>query len=180
MKPLTSLAVLATLAITATAHANAPAVFPPNFTPYGKTYAQWGALAWQQVLPIPLKRNPELAANPDHCNLGAGNVRLLVGAQANVRRSCQVPIGSALLLSPIAIECSTLERPPFHGNNPAQLRRCTERWAAPVRHITVRIDGKAVHSVMSYRVESGPFALQIPRHALIPPGRDTACPTAGG
>jgi hypothetical protein len=138
------------------------AVFTPNQLPFGMTYARYQALAWQQVIALPAPVNPELPQNPDDCSLGTRKVRLLVGAFGDVQRSCTVPTGNAVVFSPIAIECSTLEAPPFHGDNTAQLLACAHRFADTVTSVSATVDGLPVDNIDAYRVVSQPFPIAPP------------------
>jgi hypothetical protein len=131
------------------------------------TYAQHQALAWQQVIALPAPINPELPQNPDDCSLGTPKVRLLVGAFADVERSCTIPTGNAVVFSPIAIECSTLEAPPFHGDNTAQLLACAHRFADTVTGVRATVDGLPVDNIDAYRVVSQPFPIAPPDNNIL-------------
>jgi hypothetical protein len=159
-------AALAAALVTApTATAGSPRsadVFSSNQLPFGLTYAQYQTLAWQQVIALPASINPEIPQNPDNCSLGTRHVRLLVGAFADVERACTIPAGNAVVFSPIAIECSTLEAPPFHGDTTAQLLACAHGWADTVTSVRASVDGFPVDNIDAYRVVSRPFPIAPP------------------
>jgi hypothetical protein len=167
-------AIVAALTTTLVAAPNAGAssprrsdVFSPKRQPFGMTYAQYQTLAWQQVIALPAPINPEIPQNPDDCTLGTRKVRLLVGSFTDVERSCTIPAGNAVAFSPDAIECSTLEAPPFHGDNTAQLLACAHGFADTVRSVAATVDGLPVENADAYRVVSQPFPIAPPDNNIL-------------
>ncbi len=74
-----------------------PSVFPPNATPFGKTYAQWSEAWWQWCFSLPITANP-LFDTADCSAAQAGSVWFLGGnfTGTPVTRNCTVPTGTAL------------------------------------------------------------------------------------
>ena len=143
-----------------------PGVIPPNAEPFGRTYEEWSAKWWQWTLSLPVDQNPsfdEGGACTNGANGQRGPVWFLTGVinqSGSAERNCTVPIGKALFFPIINVECSTLEAPPFHGDNKAQLRRCAKGFR--IANVSAEIDGVAVPHLDRYRVESPLFTFTVP------------------
>src|SRR2546422_1386860 len=93
---------LLTVATSALAQRNSnPDIAPPNSTPYGHTYGEWGALWWRWALSIPTD-NPVADTTGQFAATGqAGPVWFLAGSfGATVTRTVQVPAGKGLFFPP--------------------------------------------------------------------------------
>src|SRR5262245_2257965 len=60
------------LAGAAPARGDDSVILPPDSAPFGKSYGQWSAAWWQQMLPIPVPKNPLLDATGANCKRGDG------------------------------------------------------------------------------------------------------------
>jgi hypothetical protein len=75
-----------------------PGVLPPNSTPFGKPYGQWGAEWWKWVYAQPLSHNPVFDPTGEFCDQGqSGHVWFLAGNFGGTfTRTCNVPLGKAI------------------------------------------------------------------------------------
>ena len=116
-----------------TVQAQAPVVSPDGQV-FGKDYKEWAGewLEWQWKIPSPEDRptvHPFNDTTGDSCSNGQrGQVWFLTGdptfGEPGVTRSCTVPVGVPILVTPINGGCSTLEDPPFFGENEEDLKEC--------------------------------------------------------
>ena len=151
-----------------------PGVVPPSVNEFGNPYGEWTARWWQWLLSIPATTNPNLASGSVDCTLGqTGQVWFLAGLFAGVpplppvTRSCTIPGGKDLLLSP---------RNALFGEgvgdctgpsdcNPTLLRElAAENVDNPT--LEVRVDHVAVKNLDQYRVASPVFTVFFPQNAV--------------
>ncbi len=184
---LTSTLVVTTLALlVSTSPAQAagptptPGVFPINSAPYGKTYGEWSAKWWQWDLSLPATAHP-LFDTAD-CSAGqSGPVWFLggkscsfpappEGCNANLAvRSCAVPAGKALFFPIVNTEDSVIEENHGFGCGPtnpteADLRSCAAFIINGVTDLLCEIDGRSVHNLDSFRVQSPLFQFTLASH----------------
>ena len=147
-----------------------PGVVPPSVNEFGNPYGEWTARWWQWLLSIPAATNPNLDTTGAHCaEAQTGQVWFLAGTfgPPAVTRSCTIPAGKDLLLSP---------RNALFGEgvgdctgpsdcNPTSLR---ELAAESVDNPTleVRVDHVAVKNLDQYRVTSPVFNVFFPQGAV--------------
>jgi hypothetical protein len=147
-----------------------PGVVPPSVNEFGNPYGEWTARWWQWLLSIPAATNPNLDTTGAHCaEAQTGQVWFLAGTFGGpaVTRSCTIPAGKDLLLSP---------RNALFGEgvgdctgpsdcNPTLLR---ELAAESVDNPTleVRVDHVAVKNLDQYRVTSPVFNVFFPQGAV--------------
>lgn len=158
--------------------ATPPAIFAPEATPFGASYAEWSARWWQWALAIPADRSP--FADKGGCRNGAegqaGPVWFLAGVinkTGSAHRTCDVPAGKAILIPVVNVECSTLEG---NGRNTPQLRACLAQYR--FGNVSATIDGVPVADLERYLVESPPFDLTLPENNVL--GVDAGTGTAIG
>ena len=91
-------------------------ILPPQSNPYGKSYSQWSAAYWQWLFGQPLDGHPG-NDNPDFdVTAGqSGRVWFLTGPFGVIEREATIPAGTALFVSLINVDASTLEEQPFYG-----------------------------------------------------------------
>ena len=149
-----------------------PGVLPPHASAYGKSLAEWTAVWWQWAIALPIDNHPLFDTAP--CGTGqSGKVFFLGGAFTGTAttRDCTVPLGKAILLPIINVECSTVEPPPFHGDNEAELRACAKAFLDSGTAVSANIDGREVQNLNSYRVQSPLFDFSAPdNNSLFIPG----------
>jgi hypothetical protein len=157
------LAVAATSSIGSSTPRSAPTtttpVVPPAGTVAGRGYAQWETAYWKYAFKL---------AAADRFRLGCKTVddvlMTFAGSQTKKAKqlTCSVRAGQAVYVTgPMAVDCSTLEAPPFHGSTPAQLKRCAKREykTATVKKLT--LDGNAIDPA-NYATATGVFAVKKP------------------
>lgn len=135
-------------------------VIPPDQNPYGKSYGEWAGGFWQWLLSIPGSVNPFDDLTGENCALGQfGKVWYLAGDPTfggGVTRQCKVPTGKAILFPIVNAECSTLEPPPFFGQNQGQLRRCVRNIGfSDADTLRVKIDEKefTTNDLLQFRLD---------------------------
>jgi len=147
-------------------------VYPPDSTVYGMTYGDWLVAWWQYALSIPASTNPALDTTGAYCSVAqsAGPVFFLNSSFSPgvlVTRTCTVPAaGKALWIPNVGSECSTVEPPPFHGDNPQEIRQCTLSGTDGIGPNTVKftVDGRRVHDAARFRVQGPYFDFITPAH----------------
>jgi hypothetical protein len=146
-------------------------VFSVNDKPYGLSYAEWTAKWWKWALEIPSNLNPITDKTGANCAQNqSGPVWFLTGSNgANLIRNCVIPSGKALLFGPFNSECSTAEDSTLKTE--AQLRSCAiNQDVGGLAQATV--DGVALRSLDSYKVQSPLFSFTYPKDNIFgaPPG----------
>jgi hypothetical protein len=138
-----------------------PGVLPPNSRVQGLTYGEWSTVWWRYALTIPTPQNPLLGNyGPDCYFAQTGNVGLALATAATTELACEVPAGMQLFVITSGAECSTLEPPPFYGENEEELRACAKSWG-PV-DLQVSIDDVSVQNLGDYLVTSPLYQFTVP------------------
>jgi hypothetical protein len=138
-----------------------PGILPPNSRVQGLTYGEWSAQYWQDVAAIPCDENPLCGHFGPECYFARiGNVGLGVAGGGTVTLDCEMPAGMMLFVAVLGMECSTLEGPPFHGNNEEELRACNLQF--PPHDLQASVDGVAVQNLSDYLVWSPLFEITVP------------------
>ena len=154
-----------------TAHANgrptgAPGVFPPQSSPYGKSYAQWSGLSSKFNLELPLAGHPALDTNPvfDASYGQAGRVWFLVAPFGALERWSTIPVGTALFFVLLNTECSSLEPPDsgFHGDTAAAQAACAKFWSDHIGGVFFLVDGVPVANIGDFRFVSPQYEFDAP------------------
>jgi len=146
--------------------------YPADSQPFGMTYGDWVAAYWQYLLSIPLSTNPVFEdMTGEYCNLdqGSGPVYFLNAsgfADTPITRTCTVPAGKALWVPNLLNECSTVEPPPYHGDNPQALRQCALAGTDAIILNTVKfiVDGHRIRDVARFRVQGPSYDFVMPAH----------------
>lgn len=145
----------------------APYVIPPDAKFRGKTYAEWEALSWQWALALPKAGHPFLS-----CSAGrrisddqTGNVWFWAAPTATVKcdqRSTIIPANTAIFLTTLDAEASSLEAPPFGATKYEDQLRIARQFADYIQDLFVIIDGQQVPSVTAYRFATAQFIFTAP------------------
>ncbi len=144
-----------------------PGVIPPNARVQGMTYGEWQTMMWKALFAIPADQNPGLGAPWTTCfikrigNVGIGVTFFLPTGTFE----CQMPSGMILFLPVIGSECSTLEPPPFHGDNEEQLRACAESFVP--QDTFVSVDGVPLQNLEDYIFTSPVFEFTVPENNFL-------------
>ena len=156
-------------------HGN-PRVIPPNATPGGMTYGDWGAAWWQWAMAIPKDANPlndPTGANAE--NGQSGEVWFLGGTVSSTPtgpstylgmadRTATVPVGKMVFFPIINVEASTAEG---NGETEAELASLCDWYVQHVTPTAVTIDGRSLRNLTAYRAQSSMFPLWWPADAAI-------------
>src|SRR5207248_8083500 len=78
---------------------------------------------WTYVLQTPAPQNPFTSDN-NRCHYLGKQLLAPLQPFAPTSTTCTVKPGTRVFIGEMSAECSTAEAPPFHGNNPAELRAC--------------------------------------------------------
>jgi hypothetical protein len=122
----------------------------------------WG----QWLFQIPTAANPGADATGAACGVGQhGSTFFLapsyVGA-GTVTRACTIVEGTDVLVPVIAVNCSTAEADPFHGDDADSLASCATTNADAITAGHAAVDGTDVADIASYRLQSGVFSVVLP------------------
>ena len=114
---------------------------------------------WKEVLETPTPENPFTGGGPLCVDLGG--VVAPFGAPGDESITCTVKPGTKVFVAAWSAECSTLEDPPFFGNNEAELRACARAVNAGIAtsDVIVVLDGRRVPVT---EVTSGLVRLDLP------------------
>jgi hypothetical protein len=138
-----------------------PGVLPPNSSPHGKTYGEWGGEFWRWQFSLPVDHNPIF--DTADCREGqSGQVWFLGGTTTTteigpgiilgqVTRECTVPVGTALFFPLANTECSTVEG---NGTTEAELRECANFFANFITDLSAELDGRSLQNLAEYRAAS--------------------------
>ena len=170
-------AVILLLAIPGPAYAgdDNPIVVPPDASPFGATYGEWGARWWQWLIMFPNDQSPFNWPTTKDCSTGQlGPVWFLLGISPNpgtvtVTVTCHIPAGKALFFPIINVECSSLEQDPFHGATAQDRSRCAARDLKGVVALSATIDGRSVNNLKNYLAPSPDFDIVAPPNNILGP-----------
>jgi hypothetical protein len=138
-----------------------PGVLPPQARVQGLSLAEWSALHWEYILTIPASQSPFLGNVGTACLYErVGNVGLVTADWGRPEVLCEVPPGMMLVFSIVGAECSTLEDPPFYGEDEEALRACTTSWT--LTELEATLDGVALQELDQYLVVSPLFDFTLP------------------
>lgn len=158
---------------------NNAGVIPPQASPAGMTYGEWGAAWWQWALRNPIDDN---ALNDDTgAKAGVdqhGKVWFLAGTINQsptpenpsvylgvADRTCTVPHGKMIFFPIVNTECSTAEG---NGTTEAELTAACAASISHVRGLKVTVDGKSLRNLSAYRGTSGLYDLWWPSDSVLP------------
>jgi hypothetical protein len=151
------------LLVTAVPAAADVSVVPPGQKVAGRSYAQWQVAWWQGLFARPVGASA--------CPSGeTGAVTFLYGVASGKpqKHTCSIPAGKPLYAPGIGLECSTLEKAPFHGSTAAQLKACARRlWGGQRVAMTATMDGAPVPGVMRYALATDAFSIKLPRKNIL-------------
>lgn len=144
---------------------------------HGASLGEWSARYWQWVTSLPVGENP--AQDPTGAMCGYGQTGPVFFIPRNMP-PCTVPAGVSVFLPIAGSQCSTLEPPPFHGDDEASLRACAAIEADRYTRIVVRVNGEVVPDVEQYRAASPVFSMQLPENNILAVPAGTGLAVADG
>jgi hypothetical protein len=146
----------------------------------GRSLGDWIGAWWQHYLELPLSENP-LVGNGTRCDQVAKVLMPVYGAGNDA--DCTVKPGTWTLLNVWSAECSTVEPPPFHGSNPAELSTCVWQVLSTYlpESLSVSVDGIAVEDVWGSTGTSSALMVDLPpdNYLLGPEAATTQIVAAG-
>ena len=131
---------------------------------HGASLGEWSARYWQWVTSLPVGENP--AQDPTGALCGYGQTGPVFFIPRNMP-PCTVPAGVSVFLPIAGSQCSTLEPPPFHGDDEASLTACAAIEVDRYTRIVVRVNGEVVPDVEQYRAASPVFSMQLPENNIL-------------
>ena len=143
----------------------------------GASLGEWSARYWQWVTSLPVGENP--AQDPTGALCGYGQTGPVFFIPRNMP-PCTVPEGVSVFLPIAGSQCSTLEPPPFHGDDEASLTACAAIEADRYTRIVVRVNGEVVPDVEHYRAASPVFSMQLPENNIFAVPAGTGLAVADG
>lgn len=141
-----------------------PAVFKPNSTPFGHSYAEWSAGWWTYVMEHPMFGHPAIDdGNFDVASGQSGDVWFLaspldLGPAVPRTRSVTVPADKGLFVGLLNAETSSLEGTPDEADQRAASNFIADHIVDPA----CTIDGDPVDNIADYRFESPQFSFTAP------------------
>jgi hypothetical protein len=136
-----------------------PHVFPPDASPYGRTYGEWTAIYVQALFGI--------VWDPASCNFGSFDRVMLLQSTAGGAGEfeCEAPVGTAFLMPVITAfflcphECGP--GTPVPNGTVEELRAAADAAADLVAVVECEVDGRPVQNPLSFRFQSPVFAGEI-------------------
>jgi hypothetical protein len=127
----------------------------------GHSYAGWGVIWWQELFAA--------GAKPPACGAPHGKVRVLFGNPnpGTHKITCTVKAGLPIYVPGLSVECSTVEKAPYHGSTPAQLKACAKRQFKDSTGNTASVDGRAVAGYAGSAVATPVFRFRLPKKNLL-------------
>lgn len=142
-------------------------VYDVDSMPFNRSYSDWTAMWWQWAYSIPLDRNPSYDDTGKYCGENqVSPVWFLTQAYEHpVTRKCDIPQGTALLITLLNSECSYAEFPFLKSEK--ELRDCAKAMQDIVIGTHATLDGNNIPSLESYRVQSGLFNFTLPENNIL-------------
>lgn len=146
-----------------------PHVIPHNATFQGKTYSQWSVSFWQWAMKLPL-------SNPPHPFTDCNNRPISAAQTGNVwywsapdlapltcnQTATIIPAGTAIFLTMLDVEASSLDDPPFYSKTADGQRAIANFFANHILDLFCTIDGTPVTNITAYRTATDQFSFFAP------------------
>jgi hypothetical protein len=149
-------------------------VLPPDAVVADVDLAGWSARSWQWSFSLPAAVNPFFDETGAICGYGqSGPVFFLSGAEHDVARTCVVPEGVHIFVPLVGSACSTVEPPPFFGEDAADLARCA---TDAVNHaegvfgksgMSLTVEGVDAGDLSAYRAVTPMYTLWLPEDNML-------------
>jgi hypothetical protein len=169
-------AAVAAVAVVGTVVAPAAAAVPD---PPPRELARKLGDLWTTVLELPTRENPYTSTN--YClELDRNRSRRPVVAPfapfGVESLTCVVPPGTKVFVTAYTSECSTIEPPPYFGQNEAELRACARAADAGITLTELTVDGVPVALA---ETETGLLTVTLPRSNIFGLPPDTTAESVG-
>ena len=142
-------------------------VYDANSKPFNMSYSDWTAKWWQWAYSVPWDRNPSYDDVGKYCGENQKSpVWFLTQAfEHPVTRTCEIPRGTALLITLLNSECSYAEFPTLKSEQ--ELRDCAKAMQDVVSGMHATLDGNIIPNLEMYRVQTGLFNFSIPENNIL-------------
>jgi len=136
---------------------------PLDSIAYGRSYSEWSAAYWQWLLSQPVDGHPGTdTPDFDVTDGQSGRVWFLTGPFGVIERDVTIPAGTALFVSLVNVEASTLEEPPFYGATDEDQLAIANGFADYITDLSFTVDDKPVANIDDFRVTSPQFSFTAP------------------
>ncbi len=135
--------------------------------PFNISYAEWTTKWWQWAYSVSSDTNPSYDDTGKFCNQNQdGPVWFLtLSYEHPVKRTCDIPENTALLVTLLNSECSYAEFPSLKDEN--ELRECAKRMQDVVTGGYASINGVEIPNQQIYRINSDLFNFTLPEHNIL-------------
>jgi hypothetical protein len=123
----------------------------------------WSVWAWGTAA----EDNPLLAVRCEQSTVDPRIWFLPVSLGGEFTNTCEVPVGSFLVMLPGGWECSSLEPEPFFGANLAELQECVDDGFELLNFVEVTVDGRTVTDLDDYVLTT--HLATLPENNLLSP-----------
>jgi hypothetical protein len=142
-----------------------PRVYPPELVVIGMTYGDWAAAFWQYEASLPVSSSPSFTGT--NCLIGQEGGPMFfapVSFGQPLTASCTIPASKSIFITVLTDECSTVEPPPFHGNNPQEVRNACAAGADGIdpKALQLTVDDRPVRDLQPFRVQTPSFEFIMP------------------
>ncbi len=144
---------------------------------HGAMLGEWSARYWQWVTSLPVGQNPAQDATGQRCGYGQHGPIFFV---PRPMPPCTVLAGKAIFVPIAGTMCSTVEAPPFHGEDDDELSACAGEEADRYTNIVVRVNGEVVPEIDQYRAVSPVFPIDLPEDNILAVPAGTGVAVADG
>ena len=142
---------------------SSPAYAPDAYV-HGASLEEWTARHWQWTLGFPVSASPGMDATGASCAIGQHGPVFFVPRNL---APCSVPEGVTVMIPVAGAECSSVERPPFTGDDEDALRECASSDADRYTNLSVTVNGEPVPLVGRYRAGTELFSVVLPEHNVL-------------
>jgi len=129
-------------------------------------------VAWGQWLfSFPAEINPGADETGTACGLGQhGSAFFLAPVYSDsetMSRSCTIVEGMSVVVPVIAVDCSTAEADPFHGDDAESLASCAQANGDNITGGHASINGTDVDDLTTFRLQTPVFSVALPESNVL-------------
>lgn len=154
----------------ATAALASPHVIAHDERLKGRSYAEWEAAFWQWSLNIPVAsalHHPFSDCEQRPISAGQTGDVWFWSAPDLADLKCDqqgtvIPAGTAIFLSMLGVEASSIDAVPFHGSTAAEQARIATSFADGISDLFCTIDGVEVKDLTTFRTLTRQFPISAP------------------
>ncbi|TXC84957.1 hypothetical protein FRZ40_30450 [Paraburkholderia azotifigens] len=136
----------------------------------GKTYVEWEVAFWQWALSLPVNstlRHPFSDCESRPISSWQTGIVWFWTAPDSPSMTCDqqrtiIPAGTAIFLSLLGIEASSLEAPPFLAESATEQKQIATSYGSKISNVFCTIDDVKVQNIATYRTTTGQFTFLAP------------------